>query len=495
MNPTKAPMKSVDKNDTDEFASGPAVSAQAVAEASPAETSVAELEIAEAAAEAQDHSLFSRSFLFGTFRKWFAKGGLAIVDYGLISGSNFLLGVLLARWLSPRDYGAYALSFSFFILAGFLYQSLLLEPLSVFSGTLFRDNIRGYLKTTLWIHWGLSLVMCLALAIAAVISYTIGHSPVLAIALAGMTIATPFILAHGLARRSFYLKLMPGPAAFGSVFYCVLVVGGVFLFFRLGTLSSFTAFLLMGLAALVTSVVMVIQLNAALAPETGRPRLRATFGKHWEYGRWALATCFATWIPNYFYIPLVSSFSGMAAAGELRALMNLAAPVLQTYAALSMLFLPYAARVQNQNGKRAAAALNGRLAFLFVAGSVAYWSVLIPLKTPLFHFLYNGKYMESAYLIPLFALETTIWSASLGPAILLRAMESPRSLFIANGAASVVAVLIGIPATRYFGLRGVIWSMIGANFLYVVVAFVLFGRKLAAAQAPAASLEKSFYAE
>jgi hypothetical protein len=38
----------------------------------------------------------------------------------------------------------------------------------------------------------------------------------------------------------------------------------------------------------------------------------------------------------------------------------------------------------------------------------------------------------------------------------------------------------GIPATRYFGLQGVIWSMIFANALYVVVAFILYGRKVAA---------------
>jgi O-antigen/teichoic acid export membrane protein len=433
--------------------------------------------------------------VFAMLRKWSGKGGLAIIDYGLISGSNFLLGILLARWLTPKEYGAYALSFSFFILAGFLYQSLLLEPLSVFSGTQFRENLRGYLKTSLWIHWAISLVMCLALGIAAIVTATIGHSPVLAVALAGMTIATPFILVHGLAKRSFYLRLSPGPAAFASLFYCAMVTGGVFLFFRLGKLSSFTAFLIMGSAALVSCVVMLIQLNAALAPETGRPNLRATWGKHWEYGRWALATCVVGWIPNYFYIPLVSSFSGMAAAGELRALMNLAAPVLQTYAALSMLFLPYAARVQNQNGRKAARALNRRLAFLFVAGSMAYWAVLIPLKQPLFHFLYNGKYMESAYLIPLFALETTIWSASLGPAILLRAMESPRSLFVANGAASLVAVLIGIPATRFFGLQGVIWSMIGANFLYVVVAFILFGRKISELKPPDNNLQETLYAQ
>jgi hypothetical protein len=63
-------------------------------------------------------------------------------------------------------------------------------------------------------------------------------------------------------------------------------------------------------------------------------------------------------------------------------------------------------------------------------------------------------------------------------------MESPRSLFFANGAASAVALVFGIPATRYFGLRGVIWSMVLANVLYVVVAFVVLGRKVAALKTP-----------
>src|SRR5580692_6677487 len=53
-------------------------------------------------------SKFSREFIVKKGIPWIAKGGLAIADYGLISGSNFLLGVLLARWLSPEHYGAYA---------------------------------------------------------------------------------------------------------------------------------------------------------------------------------------------------------------------------------------------------------------------------------------------------------------------------------------------------------------------------------------------------
>ena len=31
---------------------------------------------------------------------WSHKGGLTILDQGLISGSNFLISVLLARWLT-----------------------------------------------------------------------------------------------------------------------------------------------------------------------------------------------------------------------------------------------------------------------------------------------------------------------------------------------------------------------------------------------------------
>jgi O-antigen/teichoic acid export membrane protein len=332
------------------------------------------------------------------------------------------------------------------------------------------------------------------IAAGALVAKFLGHSLVLPVALAGMAIATPFLCMHGMARRSFYLKLSPGPAALGAAFYCALVTGGVFVVYRIGRLTSFTAFLIMAGAALFSAFVMLWQLNSALDPATGEVRLSEIWHKHWEYGSWALATCVVGWIPNYVYIPLVSTFSGMAAAGELRALMNLAAPVLQTYAALSMLFLPLAARMSEEKPE-AATGLTRKLAMLFVAGAVVYWAIIIPFRQPLFQFLYAGKYMGSAYLIPLFGLETIVWSASLGPAIVLRGMKSPQSLFYANGAASVVALLAGVPATKYFGLKGVIWSMIMANALYVVVAFVLYGKKITALRMPKLTVAQAAHAD
>src|SRR5256884_9166326 len=48
--------------------------------------------------------------------RWLIKGMYAVLDQGLISGSNFLLGILLARWTGAEQYGAYALAFAIFIL-------------------------------------------------------------------------------------------------------------------------------------------------------------------------------------------------------------------------------------------------------------------------------------------------------------------------------------------------------------------------------------------
>jgi O-antigen/teichoic acid export membrane protein len=415
---------------------------------------------------------------------WGTKGGLAILEYGLIAGSNFILGFLLARWMTAEQYGAYGLGFSIFLLLSFLYQALLLEPMSVYGGSNYRENLRGYMRTSLKMHNAISLVIFLLFAIASAVTYSLGKSPALAGALAGLTIAAPCIFLFWLGRRGFYLKISPGPAALGAVLYFVLVVGGVLVIKWLHVLSSFSAFLVMGLAAMACGIVLLLALRRSLDPSTAVPDLRETWRKHWAYGRWALGSSIVGWIPTYFYFSIVSFFAGIAHAGELRALMNLAGPVLQTYAALSMLFLPYASRVQSKQGNAGTYALTWRLTLLFTAGAVAYWAAVIPFRGQILKLLYAGNYSSVGQYLPFFALETIIWAAGVGASIVLRAMESPRSMFIANCAASAITFAVGIPATKVFGLWGVVWSIVLANATALAITIVLLRRKAAEGRTP-----------
>ena len=76
---------------------------------------------------------------------WLSKGVLAVLDQGLVSGSNFVIGVLLARSLGPEQYGSYALAFSIFLFLAAFHQNLVLSPLSVFGPSQYSQRTRDYL--------------------------------------------------------------------------------------------------------------------------------------------------------------------------------------------------------------------------------------------------------------------------------------------------------------------------------------------------------------
>ena len=416
---------------------------------------------------------------------WIHKGGLAIVDQGLISGSNFMVSILLARWLLPDQYGAYAVAFGIYMLLALVYQSLVLEPMGVFGSSTYRSNLRGYLRSLSWIHVALSVTSCVALVISWAVAHRLGAGGAVTGALAGIAFALPGLMLFSLARRSFYVELSPAPAAGGALIYLTVVLVGLYVVYQHGLLSPFSAFLLIGAGALVTGIVLMFRLRSGLSGSGPAPALGEVWGRHWRYGGWAFASCIAAWFPSYVYYPLLSSFRGMAQSGQLKALMNLTMPFEQTKGALFMLFLPYAARVAKKHGKSGTRVLGGRLTLLSAGGAILYWSIIIPLHKPVFQLLYSGRYMEVVNLLPLLALGQIFWSAAYGPSVALRAMESPASVFVAFASATAASLVVGVPATWFFGLKGAIWGSNVADILSLVAIVLVLRHKLATTKAPA----------
>jgi len=414
--------------------------------------------------------------------RWLNRGSLAILDQGLISGSNFLVSILLARWLAPDSYGAYAVAFGILVLLTLVYSALILEPMSVFGGAAYRNSLLGYVKSLLKMHMGVSIGFALLVGAGAMLIERSGETA-LASALFGVAIASPCVLLLWVLRRALYLKMHSGRAASGALLYCLLVLAGLWTLNAKASLSAFTALVLMAGSALVASMLLLVFLRADLGRDSHpAPRLTEAWQRHWQYGRWALASSFAAWLPAYIFFPLLTAFGGMASSGGLKALTNFVAPLDQTLAALSLLFLPHAARVRAEHGRDDVRTLTRNLLALSIAGSAIYWLIVINLRSPIFGLLYSGKYSDIAYLLPAVALGSILWSAAYGPAIALRAMESPKSVFVAYLVTSIICVAVGIPATRYFGLKGAIWSGNLADLASLIVILFILYKKLNAGQ-------------
>jgi len=426
--------------------------------------------------------------------RWTTKSGLAILDQGLISGSNFAASILLARWLTPEQYGAYAVAFGVFILLSLVYLALLMEPMAVFGGSSYHSCLREYLRVLVKLQVGVALLIVVPLGISALVAWKLAPTSGLPGALAGVTLASPCLFLFWLARRTYYLQLSPSRAAQGAFLYCCIVLGGLWFAYRESLLSPFCAFLLIAVGALATSGLLLSHLRRALPSSDTVLVAGEVWKKHWVYGRWALATAVASWIPAYIYYPVLSSFGSMSHSGELRALMNFANPIEQTQIALAMLFLPYAARVQGANkDRKSAPGLSMRLTLVSVGATASYWALVILFRGSLFRLLYSGKYVEVAPLLGTVAIGSLFWSAAYGSAIVLRAMESPASIFFAYSTAAVISLLVGIPAARIFGVVGGIWGINISDAVSFLMVVLLLRNKVA--KAAALSPEACSYAE
>ncbi len=406
--------------------------------------------------------------------KWLAKGMFAVLDQGLISGSNFLLGILLARWLGADQYGAYALAFAMFILVSLVYQSLVLEPMTVFGPSVYHGEPRKYLGILVRLQTALGCVVFVVGAIAAAYFYARGSAQ-LAPALVGATIAGPCVLLLLFARRACYVELSPSRSLSGAVLYMPLLLGSIWILRMLKLLSPFTAFAATGVSALLVSAHLLWRLKPAMALEANGPQLHEVSRRHWDYGRWALAGAVFLWIPWNICYP---------ETGSLRALLNLALPITQTYSAFTLLFLPYTARLGQREGWPAMKSQALRIAGVYAGGSALYWLLVCMFSGPLVRFLYAGHYTEIISVLPWVALSSIIGGIVMGPTIVIRAMQSPASVCWIYLFSSAVAVGVGTPAIWAWGMRGAIVALVLSSLTTIVSGYLILRARVRPEQSP-----------
>jgi O-antigen/teichoic acid export membrane protein len=98
--------------------------------------------------------------------RWLGKGFWAVTDQGLFASTNFVLNVLLTRWLTPQDYGVFTVAFAVFLFFGTFHTALLTEPMLILGPGRYRGRLSEYLDTLLYGHFGFATLCSLLLLLA-----------------------------------------------------------------------------------------------------------------------------------------------------------------------------------------------------------------------------------------------------------------------------------------------------------------------------------------
>ena len=393
--------------------------------------------------------------------EWGARGSLAIADQALFVGAQFAVNILLARWLSAVEYGAFAVAYSVYLLASAAHNALLVEPMIVFGSGRYLENRKSYLRIVLRGH-SLLMIPTGVLLFATGLVVERWNSPSVAYPLYALGLALPLTLLSDLARRACYVEMRPGRAAVGgATYFCSLLL------FVCGlrseeVLTPAIAILAMGAAALLTAGLQLAWFASHWPQDSAMLAAAEVASEHWAYGRWILAAALPSWtFPNLFYWVLPARF-GLQEAGALKAILNLAMPATHALIAVGVLTIALFVRHRRAGRHQRIWQTARRITALFVLGAAVYFLILLFFRVPILRLLYGGRYLEYSGLPVLLAgLVPLVTALSVAAGVTLRALERPDRLFWANVVASVVAATVGLSLT-------VAWGAVGAIAGYVV---------------------------
>lgn len=380
-------------------------------------------------------------------RRWTLAGVWAVADRGFFSLSNFLVSLLLARWLTEAAYGSFAMALAMFLLAGALHAGWITEPLIVFGSSRYRDRFPAYLGFLLRRHAVFSLWTTAAVLLVAGGAAAVGHRQV-AVALAAAGLATPWILLQWLGRLACYASVGPRRAAIAGGVQLALVLAGLVALQELGLLSTAAAFALLGVTGGLTGLALVASLRPTIE---GGEFDTETRGLHRRYGGWATASGVLTWIPGQVYYLVLPAAGALAAGGNLRALMNLVLPLMQAFVAISTVLTTGLARTRytKEFGRTL------RLALQIIGGAAVLYALFLTWAGPaVLSWLYSGRYDHLAPLLPLVSWLPLIGVGATVLAPALRALERPDQVFAAYSASTVLSLSVGLFLTIRYGVAG-----------------------------------------
>lgn len=237
----------------------------------------------------------------------------SLLDQGVVSLGTFLLNVILARFISPYEYGLFAILFSVIFLLQTVSSSLVFYPLSVRAGSADPEDQESLIAS------GVLLSICLALPLGILlVSVTLifvdSNLSLLAFTL---YLATNF---QETLRRCLFAQFRHREAIVGD---SVSYLGQVVIIAALAQqheLTLATALLVMIATSLGAALVQILQ-KTVMWPSAFR--LRSVVNDFWNLGKWSLTSNVAAMLRLQMIPWFLAATAGPSVAASFQAALNI----------------------------------------------------------------------------------------------------------------------------------------------------------------------------
>ena len=391
-----------------------------------------------------------------------ARQGIhSLLDQGVVSATNFLTGVIIARACSKGELGLYMLGFSLYLLLVDLQTSLIATPYMIYAPRLKGKAHALYTGSTL-IH---QLVLCLlvmsALSIGALtVSFGIGPRGLEGV-LWALAVAGPSIMFREYARRICFACLKVKRALLLDACISVAQIGSLLVLARMGLLSAHGAYWVMGSVCGATVFGWLWSERSEYELLIGQSI--ADLKKNWAFGKWAVASGFVCTISTNIYPWLLAAFHGTESAGIWAACIGAVAIANPAVLGVQNILGPKIAHVYAFDGTV------GLRRFVFRATLIAavpvsiFCAAMMLLGGQVIVLLYGRQYLGNGLIVGILALNLSISAMASSFSRGLFAIERADIDFAVNVIALLIMLTVGLWLVRSFAIVGSALGLFVAN--------------------------------
>lgn len=381
-------------------------------------------------------------------------------DQMVVSGSNFLTGILVARYLGIREFGLFSLAWLVILFAQSLQSSVIHAPMMSIGSKQSADTLPSYFAIVFihelcWLFLSTILIVTGLLCCKTLFPEWNLEPLVWPLAMAALlgqlqdfmrryffTIENPRVsfvsdaIRHGsqISTLMFLFLSMPG----------WLNVQGVF-------------WVMAGSAALGFSVAMPNVKRLAWP----RGRWWEISFRHWHFSKWLIVSNTLLWASGEIFYVVTGAVNGASAVGILRAAQNVMGVMHIFFHGLQN-FLPMrASQVYRQGGTTELSKFLLRAGLLATLVALIVAVVVCSFAGEIMELLYGPAMRQYSWVLVAYALIYVLMAAAVAAPIGLLATEQTFPIVLSYACSSVVSVILAYPLIAGYGLAGVLvgWAI------------------------------------
>ncbi|MFT5765824.1 MAG: O-antigen/teichoic acid export membrane protein [Saprospiraceae bacterium] len=393
-------------------------------------------------------------------KKYFNKiknSGLLLIDQGLVSGTSFITGIMLTRFLGLKEYGAFILLWMVILFGLSITQALITQPLVSLEPKMSQEESNPYLRS---VH-GFQLLLSLLATLLSIIALTLLSQfeffrSLELLTITGLSLALGLILLYDFYRKYFFLKNDFKTPLGTDAILMIIQLGGIFLLYETGLLSI-PYFL--SVVAFTYLVVCGIGYIKILRPEFGTKALTTVFQKHYDFSKWLLGTVALQWLGGNFFIICAGGILGAATVGAVRIAQNVIGLTHVIFLAMENVVPISAARAFKDGGRKKLYTFLKNIS-LKIGWFVMSILILISIFSPnILGLLYGEDFVAYSYILICFCIIYLLVYIGYPLRFALRTLELTKPIFIAYALGAIFSVIMAAPMLQYWGIYGLLLGL------------------------------------